>query len=96
MNERENLRLKGKRIKIENTKIEMEIDVPEKKKSNFSSLGSSSSSGSTNGSIVRGNGSAGNSKGDIKKLVIKNFKSKYPHDSCQCQVFFLFKYLIPC
>jgi hypothetical protein len=49
----------------------MEVDTPEKRKSNFSSIGSSSSS---NGAVVRGG--VGNSKGDIKKLVIKNFKGK--------------------
>lgn len=42
----------------------MDID----KKSNFSSINPS------NGAIVRGG--SGNAKGDIKKLVIKNFKGK--------------------
>jgi hypothetical protein len=65
-----------------NFTMEMNIEN-EKKKSNFStttSSSSSSSSGSTNGSILRGGNSA-NVKGDIKKLVIKNFKSKvfYSH-----------------
>ncbi|KAG5677740.1 hypothetical protein PVAND_007471 [Polypedilum vanderplanki] len=50
----------------------MEIDTPDRKKSNFSSLATSSNS--PNGSISRGGSS--NSKGDIKKLVIKNFKAK--------------------
>lgn len=83
MNERDNFILKAKRIKlIEETKLKesntmdvnnkMDIDVPEKRKSNFSSLGPLSG---TNGSIsARSNSSS--SKGDIKKLVIKNFKSK--------------------
>ena len=48
----------------------MDIDVGDKRKSNFSSLGHLSGS---NG-IGRGNSSS--TKGDIKKLVIKNFKSK--------------------
>jgi hypothetical protein len=44
----------------------MEID----KKSNFSSINP------TNGAIVRGGSGNSNAKGDIKKLVIKNFKCK--------------------
>lgn len=52
--------------------IKMDIDVPDRRKSNFSSLGPLSA---TNGPISRGNSS--NTKGDIRKLVIKNFKSKY-------------------
>lgn len=51
--------------------IKMDIDVPDRRKSNFSSLGPLSA---TNGPISRGNSS--NTKGDIRKLVIKNFKTK--------------------
>jgi hypothetical protein len=56
---------------MEVNNIKMDIDVPDRRKSNFSSLGPLSAS---NGPISRGNSS--NSKGDIRKLVIKNFKSK--------------------
>lgn len=71
MNEYEN---RAKRIKLEISKAktiaeEMETDNETKKKSNFSSISPS------NGAIVRGG--TGNAKGDIKKLVIKNFKSKF-------------------
>jgi len=54
--------------KKKKTKI-MEVD---EKKSNFSSINP------TNGAVLRG-GSSGNTnaKGDIKKIVIKNFKSKF-------------------
>ncbi|CAG9801380.1 unnamed protein product [Chironomus riparius] len=80
MNERDNFILKAKRIKlIEETKLKesssMEVnkmDIDDRRKSNFSSLGPLSTS---NGSISRGN-SSNNAKGDIRKLVIKNFKSK--------------------
>lgn len=48
----------------------MEID----KKSNFSSINPN------NGAIVRGGSGSSNAKGDIKKLVIKNFKSKLLND----------------
>lgn len=73
MNDLSNSDSKAKRIKyrdsMEVNKMEIENDLTsEKKKSNFSSSGS-------NGSIARGN--SANSKGDIKKLVIKNFKSNY-------------------
>lgn len=46
----------------------MEVDASAAKKSNFSSI-------STSGPIVRGHNS--NAKGDVKKLVIKNFKSEF-------------------
>ncbi|KAL7052093.1 hypothetical protein ACKWTF_004764 [Chironomus riparius] len=80
MNERDNFIFKAKRIKlIEETKLKesssMEVnkmDIDDRRKSNFSSLGPLSTS---NGSISRGN-SSNNAKGDIRKLVIKNFKSK--------------------
>lgn len=77
MNERDNFILKTKRIKlIEGTKLKdsniMEVnnkmDIDDRRKSNFSST-------SNGGSITRGNSS--NAKGDIRKLVIKNFKSKF-------------------
>ncbi|XP_070502007.1 cullin-4A isoform X2 [Chironomus tepperi] len=79
MNERDNFILKAKRIKlIEETKLKEsnsmdvnKMDIDDRRKSNFSSLGPLSAS---NGSISRGNSS--NAKGDIRKLVIKNFKSK--------------------
>lgn len=72
MNERDNLKvLKVKRIKlIQNKSMDIDAASENRKKSNFSSLGSSTSS---TGSI-RGGGTA-NTK-DIRKLVIKNFKSK--------------------
>lgn len=72
MNEYEN---RAKRLKllyksIAEQKIEMEkMVVDTEKKSNFSSISPS------NGAIVRG-GNA-NAKGDVRKLVIKNFKSKF-------------------
>lgn len=52
----------------------MEIDSSVAKKSNFSSI-------PANGSIVRGNHN--NAKGDVKKLVIKNFKCKFLLDLFQ-------------
>lgn len=74
MNEYEN---RSKRLKllckeeIAQQKIEMEkMVVDPEKKSNFSSINPS------NGAIVRG---GANAKGDVRKLVIKNFKSKFPH-----------------
>ena len=91
MNEREN----SKRIKLlEETKLKesnimdvnkMDIDVSDRRKSNFSSLGPLSAS---NGSISRGNSS--NTKGDIRKLVIKNFKSKSSYYSSLLSMLYLF------
>lgn len=82
MNQREKFLLKVKRIKPieEEAKkrrmdgdIKMDIEASDdKKKSNFSSHGNLSTS--NNGVIGRGNSSS-NTKGDIKKLIIKNFKS---------------------
>lgn len=46
----------------------MEVDE-DQRKSNFSSISPS------NGAVLRGSGSS--AKGDVKKLVIKNFKSKF-------------------
>lgn len=71
MNEYEN---RAKRLKVifeSKTKAEeMEKMDVDSKKSNFSSINP------TNGAIVRGGSGNANAKGDIKKLVIKNFKSK--------------------
>lgn len=75
MNEYEN---RAKRIKLEiqskakiiADQMEEKMQVDSEKKSNFSSISPS------NGAIVRGSGNS-NAKGDIKKLVIKNFKSKF-------------------
>lgn len=74
MNEYEN---RAKRLKVlicekakllaDQNQVEMEkMIVDSEKKSNFSSINPS------NGAIVRAN-----AKGDVKKLVIKNFKSEY-------------------
>lgn len=69
MNEYEN---RAKRLKVIYSQSKKTKEMSEKmeidKKSNFSSINP------TNGAIVRGGNS--NAKGDIKKLVIKNFKSK--------------------
>lgn len=73
MNEYE---IRAKRIKLEIkaktiAQDEMEkMQVDSDKKSNFSSISPS------NGAIVRGGSGNSNAKGDIKKLVIKNFKSE--------------------
>lgn len=73
MNEYEN---RAKRIKLDikakkADQSEMEkMQVDGEKKSNFSSISPS------NGAVVRGGSGNSNAKGDIKKIVIKNFKSK--------------------
>lgn len=72
MNEYEN---RAKRIKLEikaftEKKMDLEkMQVDAEKKSNFSSINP------LNGALVRGKNT--NAKGDIKKLVIKNFKSEF-------------------
>ncbi|CRK95544.1 CLUMA_CG009009, isoform A [Clunio marinus] len=59
---------------LENLEEQMQVDnieiKVEEKKSNFSSISPS------NGAIVRSASGNANAKGDIKKLVIKNFKTK--------------------
>ena len=98
MNERDNFILKAKRIKlIEETKLkesnsmeQNKMDIDDRRKSNFSSLGPLSTS---NGSISRGN-SSNNAKGDIRKLVIKNFKSKC--SSMHAYLFKVFRSLCQC
>lgn len=76
MNEYEN---RAKRLKliyseaktIADQKKEMEkMMVDSEKKSNFSSISPS------NGAVVRASTGSSNVKGDVRKLVIKNFKSK--------------------
>jgi hypothetical protein len=77
MNEYEN---RTKRIKLQLREAKEIADQEEKmekmqvdteKKSNFSSINPSS------GAIVRGGSGSLSVKGDIKKLVIKNFKCKF-------------------
>lgn len=73
MNEYEN---RAKRIKLQNqaakTIVEMsKMDVDSEKKSNFSSISPS------NGAILRGASGNANAKGDVKKLVIKNFRGEF-------------------
>lgn len=71
MNEYEN---RAKRLKVIYSQSKTKSQDMEKmdidKKSNFSSINP------TNGAIVRGGSGNSNAKGDIKKLVIKNFKSE--------------------
>lgn len=60
---------RAKRLKLQMKTAAMEkMNVDSEKKSNFSSISPS------NGAIVRGNS---NAKCDVKKLVIKNFRSKF-------------------
>lgn len=75
MNEYEN---RAKRLKLiyekakTIEKVEMEkMVVDSDKKSNFSSLSVNSATGAA---VVRGNS---NAKGDVRKLVIKNFRSEF-------------------
>lgn len=79
MNEYEN-RTKRIKLQISEAKAETQMEnekmqVDPEKKSNFSSINPS------NGAIVRGGSGSSSAKGDIKKLVIKNFKCKFSFSS---------------
>lgn len=67
MSEYEN-RAKKLKLIIEAKSI---ADQMESKKSNFSSINPS------NGAVVRGGSGSSNAKGEVKKIVIKNFRSKF-------------------
>lgn len=71
MNEYEN-RTKRIKLTMSEAKIaeESRMMVDTEKKSNFSSINPS------NGAIVRGGSGSSNAKGDVRKLIIKNFKSE--------------------
>lgn len=70
MSEYEN-RAKKLKLIIEANKIADQSEMMDsEKKSNFSSINPS-------GAVVRGGSGSSNAKGEVKKIVIKNFRCKY-------------------